>query len=239
MHKLEALEDAKKSQFHNVENKRWVELKEKLKSNILTQQLQRVFEVEEKNQFMDSDETVEEESIDPEILERERQELKRLKKRYCKTSLNQLGYDSSLRRYCIYMIEDKLFDTVIISLIAFNSVLLGLNDYSYSTTTKKTDLPLMNRIVDTSELFFAIAFTLEACIKIIALGFIFGNQNCYLRDPWNWLDFTVVVTGVLNVLPNMQNMSILRTFRLFRPLRTLSTVPSMKLLVATLFNSVS
>ena len=68
------------------------------------------------------------------------------------------------------------------------------------------------------------------------MGFIF-EEGCYLRDIWNWLDFTVVITGALTSLPGMSNWSVLRTFRIFRPLRSLSASPSMRMLVNTFFQS--
>ena len=50
----------------------------------------------------------------------------------------------------------------------------------------------------------------------------------------------VVITGLMQNFSfmTMGGSSILRTFRLFRPLRSLSIVPSMKLLVDTLFKSI-
>jgi len=107
-------------------------------------------------------------------------------------------------------------------------------DYKWDGTTPT---PLINQIAEETEIVFTVAFTIEAIIKISAMGFIFGSR-CYLRDAWNWLDFMVVLTSLAQKLPFMQNMSILRTFRLFRPLKTLTAVPSMKLLIGTLFSSV-
>lgn len=65
------------------------------------------------------------------------------------------------------------------------------------------------------------------------------TEGCYLRDAWNWLDFIVVITALLSFLPSMGNITGLRTFRIFRPLRSLSAIPSMKILVSTLLNSLS
>ena len=65
-----------------------------------------------------------------------------------------------------------------------------------------------------------------------------GN-NTYLSEAWNWLDFIVVVTSLLENLPGMDGVRGLRTFRLFRPLRSLATMPSMKLLIGTLMSSLS
>ena len=92
-------------------------------------------------------------------------------------------------------------------------------------------------LVDTTEPIFTTFFTLECIMKCISMGFIL-EKGCYLRDPWNWLDFIVVTTALLTILPWMQNISGLRTFRLFRPLRSLSALPSMKILVGTLLNSI-
>jgi hypothetical protein len=69
------------------------------------------------------------------------------------------------------------------------------------------------------------------------MGFFMGN-NTYLSDGWNWLDFIVVITSLLNQIPGMVGVSGLRTFRLFRPLRSLTSMPSMKLLVETLLSSI-
>lgn len=35
-------------------------------------------------------------------------------------------------------------------------------------------------------------YTLESVIKILARGFCIGKFT-FLRDPWNWLDFSVIV----------------------------------------------
>ena len=39
---------------------------------------------------------------------------------------------------------------------------------------------------------FTILYTIEMAIKMIARGVII-NPFSYLRDPWNWLDFIVVI----------------------------------------------
>ena len=41
---------------------------------------------------------------------------------------------------------------------------------------------------------FAAIYTIEMILKIIAKGFCM-HKFAYLRDPWNWLDFVVVILG--------------------------------------------
>jgi hypothetical protein len=127
----------------------------------------------------------------------------------------------------------KYFDSIIISLIILNSILLGVIDYENPDSNK-----LRNRIVYSTEPFFTSVFTLEAILKIISFGFIFG-KGAYLKDAWNWLDFIVVITSLLSILPNMNNMSGIRTFRLFRPLRSFTSLPSMRTLISTILASMA
>jgi len=95
-----------------------------------------------------------------------------------------------------------------------------------------------NDLVKYAEPFFIFAFTIEAILKIIAFGFVI-DKNTYLRDPWNWLDFIVVVTSLLTLVPNMANVSVIRTFRLFRPLRSFTSLPSMRTLISTIMSSLA
>lgn len=41
---------------------------------------------------------------------------------------------------------------------------------------------------------FTTIYTTEMILKIVSRGFIL-HSYAYLRDPWNWLDFIVVVLG--------------------------------------------
>lgn len=93
-------------------------------------------------------------------------------------------------------------------------------------------------LVDYIEYIFTVAFVIEAAVKIIAMGFVLGERT-YLRDPWNWLDFVVVVMSLLSTLPSVNNFSVIRTFRVFRPLRSFSSFPAMKSIVSTLLKSTS
>ena len=45
-----------------------------------------------------------------------------------------------------------------------------------------------------AEYFFVTIFTIESILKIIAYGFLF-HPGAYLRNPWNILDFVIVIIG--------------------------------------------
>ena len=75
--------------------------------------------------------------------------------------------------------------------------------------------------------------------KVISKGFIL-NKFSYLRNPWNCLDFIVVVFGyVTEILQTMEDpvvgnindskhsskLDFLRTFRVLRAVKTISILP--------------
>ena len=64
------------------------------------------------------------------------------------------------------------------------------------------------------------------------------EANSYLRDPWNVLDFIVVIVGWAGTFVTGGNISAVRTIRILRPLRTINSIPKMKVLVNSIINSI-
>ncbi|KAF1383387.1 hypothetical protein PFLUV_G00131380 [Perca fluviatilis] len=60
----------------------------------------------------------------------------------------------------------------------------------------------------------------------------------FLRDPWNWLDFTVILMAYVTEFVDLGNVSALRTFRVLRALKTISVIPGLKTIVGALIQSV-
>ncbi|XP_055071354.2 sodium channel, voltage-gated, type I-like, alpha isoform X4 [Misgurnus anguillicaudatus] len=80
-------------------------------------------------------------------------------------------------------------------------------------------------------------YTFEALIKIVARGFCVG-QFTFLRDPWNWLDFIVIVMAYVTEFVDLGNVSALRAFRVLRALKTISVIPGLKTIVGALIQAV-
>uniref|UniRef100_A0A5F8GHW1 Sodium channel protein n=1 Tax=Monodelphis domestica TaxID=13616 RepID=A0A5F8GHW1_MONDO len=70
---------------------------------------------------------------------------------------------------------------------------------------------------------FTAIYTFESLVKILARGFCL-NAFTFLRDPWNWLDFSVIVMAYTTEFVDLGNVSALRTFRVLRALKTISTI---------------
>uniref|UniRef100_A0A672TSR5 Sodium channel protein n=1 Tax=Strigops habroptila TaxID=2489341 RepID=A0A672TSR5_STRHB len=94
--------------------------------------------------------------------------------------------------------------------------------------------PSWNKYV---EFTFTGIYTFESLIKILARGFCL-NEFTFLRDPWNWLDFSVIVMAYVGAFSNLGSVSVLRTFRVLRALKTISVVPGLKIIVGALIQSV-
>jgi Ion transport protein len=116
--------------------------------------------------------------------------------------------------------------------IAGNSILLTIINYN-----DDENLTEWNQIVDKIDKGFTSIFVFEAILKIMAFGFIL-HKRAYLRNPWNALDFLVVLISLMSLIPSVPNLKALRTMRVIRPLRSINAIPSMKRLVATLLLSI-
>ncbi|XP_073707811.1 voltage-dependent T-type calcium channel subunit alpha-1I [Garra rufa] len=93
------------------------------------------------------------------------------------------------------------------------------------------------QVLQAFDAFIYIFFALEMVVKMVALG-IFGRR-CYLGDTWNRLDFFIVMAGVVEYSLDLQNINLtaIRTVRVLRPLKAINRVPSMRILVNLLLDT--
>ncbi|CAK9057471.1 unnamed protein product [Durusdinium trenchii] len=152
----------------------------------------------------------------------------------CRRSLYIFPLKSCFRRHVIELVTWFFFDKFILFLILFNSLCLASYDHrspdsGFNWVSDNVFDPILTCF-----------FTLEFVLKVIAFGFVL-DETSYLRDAWNWLDFVVVVTGLLqvtNAMSSEEGVGFLRMFRILRPLRSLNAVPQMKVLVNTVLSSI-
>uniref|UniRef100_A0A4W6CQ48 Voltage-dependent T-type calcium channel subunit alpha n=1 Tax=Lates calcarifer TaxID=8187 RepID=A0A4W6CQ48_LATCA len=130
------------------------------------------------------------------------------------------------RSWCLKMVLSML-------VILLNCVTLGM---FHPCEDSNCDSERCRILQDFDDFIFAF-FAIEMVIKMVALG-IFGKK-CYLGDTWNRLDFFIVLAGMLEYSLNLQNVSFsaVRTVRVLRPLRAINRVPSMRILVTLLLDT--
>ncbi|KAK2839752.1 hypothetical protein Q5P01_013492 [Channa striata] len=80
---------------------------------------------------------------------------------------------------------------------------------------------------------FTAIYTFESLVKILARGFCIGKFT-FLRDPWNWLDFCVIVMAYVTEFVSLGNFSALRTFRVLRAFKAISVIPGLQLFMGHL-----
>ena len=151
------------------------------------------------------------------------------------TSLFCLGKENGFRKTCWVVSTHTWFDRTILLLIVVSTLTLAVETPFDDPNGQKVE------ILTWIDYFMTGAFTLEALTKIIAFGFIMV-QTAYLRDPWNNLDFVIVVSAVAGFLMppgvNISAVKSLRILRILRPLKIISKNKSLKIALTSLVNSI-
>nr|XP_038030682.1 sodium channel protein type 5 subunit alpha isoform X5 [Anas platyrhynchos] len=128
-----------------------------------------------------------------------------------------------IRRAAIKILVHSLFSMFIMCTILTNCVFMA-----------QSETPPWNKYVEYT---FTGIYTFESLIKILARGFCM-TEFTFLRDPWNWLDFSVIVMAYITEFVDLGNVSALRTFRVLRALKTISVISGLKTIVGALIQSV-
>ncbi|NXJ92280.1 CAC1H protein, partial [Corythaixoides concolor] len=125
------------------------------------------------------------------------------------------------------------FEHISMLVILLNCVTLGMFQPCEDVECQSERCTILQAFDDFIFAFFAV----EMVIKMVALG-IFG-QKCYLGDTWNRLDFFIVMAGMMEYSLDGHNVSLsaIRTVRVLRPLRAINRVPSMRILVTLLLDT--
>ncbi|XP_025030055.1 voltage-dependent T-type calcium channel subunit alpha-1I [Python bivittatus] len=144
-----------------------------------------------------------------------------------------LKQTTSPRSWCIKMVCNPWFECVSMMVILLNCVTLGM----YQPCDDMDCLSNRCKILQVFDDFIFIFFAMEMVLKMVALG-IFGKK-CYLGDTWNRLDFFIVMAGMVEYSLDLQNinLSAIRTVRVLRPLKAINRVPSMRILVNLLLDT--
>uniref|UniRef100_A0A3Q0QU05 Calcium voltage-gated channel subunit alpha1 Ia n=1 Tax=Amphilophus citrinellus TaxID=61819 RepID=A0A3Q0QU05_AMPCI len=137
------------------------------------------------------------------------------------------------RNWCIRMVSSPYPFRISIMVILLNCVTLGM----YQPCENIDCTSDRCQILQAFDAFIYIFFALEMVVKMVALG-IFGRR-CYLGDTWNRLDFFIVMAGMVEYSLDLQNinLSAIRTVRVLRPLKAINRVPSMRILVNLLLDT--
>ncbi|XP_030833315.1 sodium channel protein type 4 subunit alpha B isoform X3 [Strongylocentrotus purpuratus] len=154
----------------------------------------------------------------------------------CCLDANESNWAYRWRRYREIMFtvcEHKVFETFIIVVIFGSSFTLIFEDIYLDLHPRRQEiLKILNYV------FFGI-FVVEMLIKWSGYGFV-----KYFTSFWCWLDFCIVLVGLLSLLgdviglTNFAAFRALRTLRALRPLRAISRWEGMKIVVNAVVHAI-
>uniref|UniRef100_A0AC35G2Z4 Ion transport domain-containing protein n=1 Tax=Panagrolaimus sp. PS1159 TaxID=55785 RepID=A0AC35G2Z4_9BILA len=147
-----------------------------------------------------------------------------------------LPQDKWPRTWALQMVTNQWFDRITMGVIILNCITLGMyrpcEDGADCQTYRCHILSIIDHVI------FGY-FAAEMLIKITALGFY--GESTYLSDTWNRLDFFIVMAGIAEYLLQEYlgniNLTAIRTIRVLRPLRAVNRIPSMRILVNLLLDT--
>nr|CUU99001.1 hypothetical transcript [Hymenolepis microstoma] len=122
------------------------------------------------------------------------------------------------RRYVGFFILDPFVELFITLCIVINTIFMAIDQPEKGEA--------LAQVLRMANYFFTTTFTVEAALKLIALG-----AKEYFEDSWNIFDFVVVFFSLVEIpLTNIRGLSILRAFRLLRVFKLAKSWQTMKLL---------
>ena len=77
-------------------------------------------------------------------------------------------------------------------------------------------------------------------IPIVALGFLVNGKDSYLRNPWNIIDFFIVIISLVSIFSSsdLDVFKVIRVMRLLRPLRVIQRNEGLKVAVQALLMAI-
>ncbi|XP_055537085.1 sodium channel protein para isoform X45 [Wyeomyia smithii] len=139
----------------------------------------------------------------------------------------------NLRLKTFQLIENKYFETAVITMILLSSLALALEDVHLPQR------PILQDVLYYMDRIFTVIFFLEMLIKWLALGF-----RVYFTNAWCWLDFIIVMVSLINFVASLcgaggiQAFKTMRTLRALRPLRAMSRMQGMRVVVNALVQAI-
>ncbi|XP_067130873.1 sodium channel protein 1 brain-like [Centruroides vittatus] len=124
-----------------------------------------------------------------------------------------------IQNFLARLVNDPLFDLIITLSIILNTTFLATEHFGMSLKVEK--------VLCLGNLIFTGIFTIEAILKIVALG------RQYFNNQWNVFDFVIVILSLLDLsFESVSGLSVLRTFRLLRVMKLAQFWPTMHILLA-------
>jgi hypothetical protein len=136
--------------------------------------------------------------------------------------------DNCIRKVCSKIVGHPYFDSLILFLIGFSTILLTLES--------PLDDPQGQRgqVLADIDVVVSTIFAIELMLKVIVYGFAVNGPDSYIMNPWNVMDFIIVIFSLISIVFSEFDLGIikvLRMLRVLRPLRMISRNPGLRIAV--------
>jgi len=74
-------------------------------------------------------------------------------------------------------------------------------------------------------------------IRMSGFG-LFKGREAYFKDPWNYLDFFIVLASFIFIKNPDINVNAIKSFRMLRSIRAIATIKELKILLNTLIQAI-
>ncbi|MFM7851034.1 MAG: ion transporter [Flammeovirgaceae bacterium] len=142
-------------------------------------------------------------------------------KKKTELSGNSLGFmtpNSYFRRFCLFIYNLPHFDDFSNVMVVFSTILLVIDNPLDDPHSKKQFVLAILDYITTA------VFSVECFVKICVFGLLVNGKKSYFREPWNFLDFFVVLVSLFSYLPLGFDMKFYKSMRLLRILRPLRMI---------------
>ena len=141
------------------------------------------------------------------------------------------GPDHPARVVCQRLANNYIFSEVIV----LGAILLGTVLLAWEGPPGSLD-PALVESFDVLQTILYFIFLAEFVAKVIGYGF-FSTPDAYIKDPWNKLDFTVIIGSTITILGG--NAGPIRLLRCLRPLRIVARNEGMRVIITAVVNSLA
>lgn len=138
-----------------------------------------------------------------------------------------------IRLTCVRITQSDEFQRLVLGLILANCVTLAFEAGLGQTNRREFGFQGKNSTLNTLDLVFALVFSLEMAMKLIADGGWWCGKLSYFYQPFNWLDAFVVIVSWLDLFAEF-SFSFLRALRVLRPLKAISSIEGMRIMVTSM-----
>lgn len=138
-------------------------------------------------------------------------------------SLNFFEKDNEYRMRIFDIVTSKNFERVIITIILLSSIQLALSGPLNDPNSR------IQKALYWIDFLTTIVFLIEAIMKIVALGFVNNGPPSYLRNPWNLVDFLIIMMSLISLSPLSNRLQVFKMFRILRALRLISRAEGLRI----------